>query len=126
MIQGIEHIAILAKNTAALKDWYVKMFDFRIISDNGKGIYFIAAPGGSMIEIVPTDVDGGVLGDKVSGFRHIAFTVDNFEETVENLTAANIEAVSGPTVTASGAKLFFFRDPEGNILQLINRPEPLL
>lgn len=124
-IKGIEHLGIFAKDTAALKDWYVKMFDFRVALDTGTGIYFIMAPDGFMFELIPTIEDGGVLGNKVSGIRHIALTVDDFEEAVEKVIAAKIEVVSGPTVLAAGGKVFFFRDPEGNVLHFINRPEPI-
>ena len=55
MITGIEHIAIFANDTKKLCDWYKEMFDFRIVYDNGKGTYFVAAEDGSMIEFCMTD-----------------------------------------------------------------------
>lgn len=123
MIKGIEHVAIFGKDTAALKDWYVETFNFRVVYDSGKGTYFLMAPDGAMIELVTATEDGGVLGEKVSGMRHIALAVDNFEEAVEQLKAKNVEVVSEPVVTSAGVKTFFFRDPEGNVLHLIYRPE---
>ncbi|MDK2809622.1 MAG: glyoxylase family protein [Petroclostridium sp.] len=125
MIKGIEHVAIFAKDTAALKDWYIKMFEFRVVYDNGKGTYFLMAPDGAMIEFVKTGENGGVVGDKVSGIRHLALSVDNFEEMVDKLLAEKVEVVSEPAVSAAGIKTFFFRDPEGNVLHLIYRPQPL-
>lgn len=125
MIKGIEHVAIFAKDTAALKDWYIKMFEFRVVYDNGKGTYFLMAPDGAMIEFVKTGENGGVVGDKVSGIRHLALSVDNFEEMVDKLLAEKVEVISEPAVSAAGIKTFFFRDPEGNVLHLIYRPQPL-
>lgn len=125
MIKGIEHVAIFAKDTAALKDWYIKMFEFRVVYDNGKGTYFLMAPDGAMIEFVKTGENGGVVGDKVSGIRHLALSVDNFEEMVDKLLAEKVKVVSEPAVSAAGIKTFFFRDPEGNVLHLIYRPQPL-
>jgi glyoxylase I family protein len=125
VIKGIEHVAIFAKDTAALKDWYIKMFEFRVVYDNGKGTYFLMAPDGAMIEFVKTGENGGVVGDKVSGIRHLALSVDNFEEMVDKLLAEKVEVVSEPAVSAAGIKTFFFRDPEGNVLHLIYRPQPL-
>ena len=52
MVQGIEHVAIVAKNTAVLKDWYMEMYGGRVVYDNGKGTYFLQFPDGSMIEFV--------------------------------------------------------------------------
>lgn len=125
MITGIEHIGVFAKDTEALKNWYIKLFDFKTVYDNGKGTFFLKAPDGSMIELVKTAEDGGVLGDKVSGIRHLAFSVDNFEEMVDKLKAENVEVVTDAVVSAKGIATFFFRDPEGNVIHLINRPEPL-
>jgi len=125
MITGIEHIGVFAKDTEALKDWYIKLFDFKTVYDNGKGTFFLKAPDGSMLEFVKTQEDGGIVGDKVSGIRHLAFSVDNFEEMVEKLSDANVQVVSEAVVSAKGIKTFFFRDPEGNVIHLINRPQPL-
>ncbi|MCD7836212.1 MAG: VOC family protein [Lachnospiraceae bacterium] len=57
MVNGIEHVAIVSKDTAALKDWYIKVFGGRIVYDNGKGTYFLAFPAGDMIEFVTATAD---------------------------------------------------------------------
>jgi glyoxylase I family protein len=125
MITGIEHVAICAKDTKALKDWYTRMFAFRTVYDNGKGTYFLMAPNGAMIEIIQAAEPGGILGEKVAGLRHLALSVDDFDEMVARLKGENVEVVAAPVVSPTGIKTFFFRDPEGNILHLIYRPEPL-
>lgn len=125
MIKGIEHVAIFAKDTDALKEWYIKMFEFKVVYDNGKGTYFLMAPDGAMIEFVKTTEIADPIGDKVSGVRHLALSVDDFENMVEKLMAEGVNVVSQPSVSATGIKTFFFRDPEGNVLHLIYRPEPL-
>ncbi len=127
MITGIEHIAVCAKDTAALKDWYVKMFDFKVVYDNGKGTYFVAAPDGSMIEIIAADKDMGKNEPNDSGVRHFALSVtdDGFEKMVEKLKAEGVEVVTD-VKEKNGIKTFFFRDIEGNIFHLIYRPNPLV
>ncbi len=40
MVNGIEHVAVVSKDTAALKDWYMEMYGGRVVYDNGKGTYF--------------------------------------------------------------------------------------
>ena len=44
MVNGIEHVAVVSKNTAALKDWYMEMYGGRVVYDNGKGTYFFSLP----------------------------------------------------------------------------------
>ena len=57
------------------------------------------------------------------GIRHIAFTVDNLDALIENLQKWNVEIVSEPVevpfaVGNLGRKrLFYFYDPEGNLLE---------
>ncbi|MBR6524236.1 MAG: VOC family protein [Clostridia bacterium] len=127
MITGIEHIAVCAKDTLALKDWYVKMFDFKVVYDNGKGTYFVAAPDGSMIEIIAADKDLGKNEPADSGVRHFALSVteDGFEKMVRKLKAEGVEIVTD-VKEKNGIKTFFFRDIEGNIFHLIYRPQPLV
>ena len=126
MVTGIEHLAIFSPNTAALKDWYVKMFDFTQVYDNGKGTYFLKAQDGAMIEFVTADAANQDKGARVAGIRHIAIAVtgDGFDGMVEKLRAEKVDVVTEP-VESNGIKTFFFRDIEGNVLHLIARPTPL-
>ena len=122
---GIEHIGIFSNNTDALKDWYIKMFDWKVVYDNGKGTYFLKADDGSMIEFVKTDIDGGKHDMKATGIRHIAISVDNFDELVKKLTDSGVKILTEAAVNAKGIGTMFFEDPDGNVLHLINRPMPL-
>lgn len=122
---GIEHIGIFSNNTDALKDWYIKMFDWKVVYDNGKGTYFLKADDGSMIEFVKTDIDGGKHDMKATGIRHIAISVDNFDELVKKLNDYGVTVLTEAAVNAKGIGTMFFEDPDGNVLHLINRPMPL-
>ena len=126
MVTGIEHLAIFSPDTAKLKDWYVKMFDFTQVYDNGKGTYFLKAQDGAMIEFVTSEATNQDTGARVAGIRHIAIAVtsDGFDSMVEKLRGENVEVVTEPA-ESKGIKTFFFRDIEGNVLHLIARPTPL-
>ena len=123
---GIEHIAIFAKDTKALSDWYVKTFDGKIAYDNGKGTYFVAFADKSMIEFRTASCENVPTELEIGGIRHIALSVDNFDEAVANVKAAGVEIIKDAAVSANGIGTMFFRDPEGNILHFISRPEPLV
>ena len=124
MVKGIEHLAIFSPDTARLKDWYIAMFDFTQVYDNGKGTYFLKAQDGAMIEFVLSESAGVDSGAKVSGIRHIAIGVSDFEGMLAKLQAENVEVVT-PPAESKGIKTFFFRDIDGNILHLIYRQNPL-
>ena len=125
MIIGVEHIAIFSSTPESLRDWYARVFGFRIVKENErKGTYWLQAPDGMLFELKRTSENLSLESDKGSGIRHIAIATDRFEEEVARLEAEGVDVVSGPTVSATGGKTFFFRDPEGNIFQLIYRDKP--
>lgn len=128
MINGIEHLAIISKDTAKLKDWYMSMFGGEVVYDNGKGTYFIAFSDKSMIEFIMSDLDNGTNELKTGGIRHIALSVGDseFDELVAKLKADGVEVLTDVSVNPKGLKTFFFRDIDGNILHLIYRPTPLV
>lgn len=127
MILGIEHVAVCARDTKALTDWYVKMFGMAIVYDNGKGTYFVKAPDGAMIEIIQADTDAVISSPKDWGIRHFALSVsdEGFDVMVKKLKEEAVEVVTDVSVSSKGIKTFFFKDIEGNIFHLIYRPEAL-
>ncbi len=123
---GIEHIAIYAKDTKKLSDWYKNVFDGEVVYDNGKGTYFIAFSDKSMIEFCSSESDNVPTALTVPGIRHIAISVDDFDALVEKVKGENVEILKDANVSDKGIGTMFFRDPEGNILHLISRKTPLI
>lgn len=129
MVTGIEHVAVVSKNTAALKNWYMQVFGGEVVYDNGKGTYFLAFSDGSMIEFVTASQDKPDDEEHSAGIRHIAFavTAEAFDEIVPVLKAdERVEEVHDVSENAKGLKTYWFRDIEGNFMHLIYRPEPLV
>lgn len=126
MVKGIEHVGVFGKDTKALAEWYCKTLGFKIVLDCGNGVYFIAAPDKSMLEICVADTEPKSTTSTEAGIRHIALATDNIEEMAEKMIAAGVEVVSPVNFMPNGAATFFFRDPEGNILHFIQRPSPLV
>ena len=89
----------------------------------------LSAPDGSMIELLKDDGHPSVPGRNNClcdhGVRHIAFTVPDAEECYRGLRSEGCETLSEPVVSPDGkAKLFFARDPEGNLLELVQMLDP--
>ena len=117
MVNGIEHVAVVSKNTAALKDWYMEMYGGRVVYDNGKGTYFLQFADGSMIEFVTATDDKTADVEKQAGIRHLAFSVTPaaFDEIVAKLKAdERVEEVHDVSENAKGLKTYWYRDIEGN------------
>ena len=123
MIQGIEHVAIASPNPEALANWYVDTLGF-VINYRGTAAFFVKAPDGSMIEIIPAEGDRGGNTLKTPGLRHLALTVTDFDAVYASLQAKSVNFIAEP-INAKGNKLVFFTDPEGNYLHLLQRETPL-
>jgi len=84
----------------------------------------LTAPDGSMIELLHDDAHptptaaSNELCDR--GIRHIAFSVADAENSWRTLRAEGCETLSEPITAPDGkARLFFARDPEGNLLEMV-------
>ncbi len=127
MVRGIEHVAIYAKDTKKLSQWYADLFNGRVVFDNGKGTVFVAFSDNSMIEFcLNSAYNNEITMLEKPGIRHIAFYTDTFEESVQKIKDANVKIIKDVPNIPSAVKIMFFRDPEGNILHLISREKPLV
>jgi len=128
MVKGIEHAAIFSADTESLRDWYVSMFDLKVVYDNGKGTYFLTFPNGDMIEMVKSDMTQAPQNDKQCGIRHLALAIDadKFNAMADKLKSSGAEVVTDVAEAPNGIKTFFFRDPDGNVSHLIYRPNSLV
>lgn len=127
MFTGIEHTAIAARDSQSLADWYQRLFGFRIVYSSGTEppVYMLKTPDGTMLEILPAQDEQLTeeYNAKQAGIRHIAFTVTDFAAAYHYLEKRGISFFE--IREAAQMKLAFFRDPEGNILHLMWRPEVL-
>jgi len=124
MFHGLEHTAIASPDPKRLAQWYVDHLGFHI-NFSYDGNYFVKAPNGSMLEIIPSI---GVMAEtppmKEPGIRHLAIALDDFDAGYVDLLAKGVEFLGDP-FTNQGNRLVFFKDGDGNILHLIHREKPL-
>lgn len=129
LLKGIEHIGIIARDPDSLRQWYVETLGFSlIVRDDGHGTAFVLTPDGrSVLEFTQAQRDRGVLPYNAPGLRHIAITVDpdNADRASRLLKADRVEVLEEYQKLPNGQHLFYFRDPEGNVLHLIARAKPL-
>jgi len=140
MILGTRHTGIVVKDMEKCLSFWRDTMGLKVVADfREEGEYIdtvqrlrgvklhmikLAAPDGTMIELLrdeahPTTASGcNELCDL--GIRHIAFTVEDAEITWRVLRERGHDVLSSPVVSPDGkAKLFFARDPEGNLLELV-------
>lgn len=123
LFTGLEHTAIASPNPKALADWYVANLGF-IINYEYDGNYFVKAPNGAMLEIIPSVGPAPETAMKTPGLRHLAVMVSDFDAAAQEIKKKGIQLL-GDELNIKGNRLLFFADLDGNILHLIARPQPL-
>lgn len=123
MFVGLEHTAIASPDPAALAQWYVEHLGFHI-NYRYDAFFFVKAPNGTMLEIVPSEGAAHAHGLKDPGIRHLAIAVQDFDAAYKQLREAGVQFLNEPYVN-QGNRLVFFTDRDGNFLHLIEREQPL-
>ena len=122
----MEHFAIFARDAKAIKDFYVEVLGLRVVLDNGAGTppgFFLADDAGMALEIIgrPADVTAG----ETRYLCHIAFAVADIDVERKRLESLGLVFEDTTVVDTPALKTCFFRDPDGNRLQIIWRAQPL-
>lgn len=123
LFHGLEHTAIASPNPKRLADWYVDHLNF-VINFQYDAFFFVKAPNGTMLEIIPSDGDRPENKMKTPGIRHLAIAVADFDQAHANLQSRGVKFLGEPYEN-QGNRLVFFEDADGNILHLIARQKPL-
>lgn len=122
---SVEHIGLPARNAAALRDWYVAKLDAECVAPTGaEPPFFIRPPGSTaMFEIYHATGANSVTEDNgLAGWRHMALRVDSIESARKELEARGVTFLDPIKPAAGGGRVLFFKDCEGNLLHLVDRP----
>ena len=93
----------------------------RKISPRGSHLAFLKVPNSEeLIELCSFPPSGPVRVQE--DLVHLAFQVENLDDTIEQLSAKQIRITDGPTKTSSGSRFIFIDAPDGYEVELIERP----
>lgn len=123
LFTGLEHTAIASPSPKDLAQWYVSFLGFRINFEYA-GNYFVKAPNGAMLEIIPSEGPAAENKMRTPGIRHLAVMASDFDEAHRDLKAKGVAFLAEP-YEVQGNRLVFFPDLDGNLLHLIQRSQPL-
>ena len=121
MFHGVEHVTIASKDPKKLAKWYCNTLGFKIVYESSKSLTTFVKLGESLIEMIEArKVDRVAQGDRDPGLRHVAISVSDIQRAYENLESKGVLLASEPT-EKGGVSTVFFRDPDDNLLHLIQR-----
>ncbi|TAJ09827.1 MAG: VOC family protein [Nitrospirae bacterium] len=93
----------------------------RHTSPRGSHLAFLAVPNSEeLIELCSFPPSGPVKVQE--DLVHLAFEVENLDDTVAQLTANGVKITDGPTRSSSGSRFLFIDAPDGYEIELIERP----
>ena len=93
----------------------------RKVSPRGSHLAFLKVPNSEeLIELCSFPSSGPVIVQE--DLVHMAFQVENLDDTIEQLGAKQIRITDGPTTTSSGSRFIFIDAPDGYEIELIERP----
>ena len=122
---SVEHLGLAARDTVALKDWYVRVLSATVFFDNGQTppAFQLALPGGLLVEIYPAaSALAETANNSLAGWRHVALQVASLESTRAVLAARGVNFTEPIKPAGGGGRVLFFPDAEGNLLHLVERP----
>jgi catechol 2,3-dioxygenase-like lactoylglutathione lyase family enzyme len=148
MIESIDHVNLVVRDLKRMTAFYRDVLNLRVTKEvsisgawidevvglNGVAadVVYLDLPTGPRIELIyyraPVGAEPGAENQpNVFGLRHMAFRVSSIDALIEKLQAAgvvfqsDVKSVPDSQVQYSGGvhkRLVYFRDPEGNLLEL--------
>lgn len=125
----VQHIALNCRDMRQQERFYSEHFGFRrarVFHPGSPAEFVMLRLGTVCLELfsacdAPCGCTGNTGGEQTVGFKHLAFQVDDLDGTVARLVAAGVS--SDPVINcqamAAGLRVCFLRDPDGNILELM-------
>ena len=93
----------------------------RKTSPRGSHLAFLRVPNSDeLIELCSFPPSGPVRVQE--DLVHLAFQVENLDDTIASLNKKGVTVTDGPTTTSSGSRFIFIDAPDGYEVELIERP----
>ena len=123
MLSRQHHIAVIASDWEQTREFYVNKLGFELIREAYRpaiGDYLrMLRLGETTIEIfIKPDYPERVNNPEAKGLRHLAFHVDNVEETAAWLNGRGVATEPIREDPYNGGRFTFFKDPDGLPLEI--------
>lgn len=121
-LKGVDHPAVASENVDQLAEWYCEVLGYEKYHRDDKPVWMLKAPDGSLIEIMPRDdTQRPERTTWTPGWSHLALRVSNIDDAVNQLDEKGVKWLGETVEAIGGGKVRSFADPEGNMLQVVER-----
>ena len=123
MLEGMHHVAVIASDEGKALDFYVNKLGFTVEKETWRpaqqDYLRMLRLGDTVIELfIHPNAPQRVTEPEALGLRHLAFRVTDIEAARDWLNQRGIETEPIHEDTANGGHYVFFRDPDGQPLEL--------
>ena len=121
---GIDHPAVAAEDVDSLSDWYIEMLGYEKVFRHDKPVWILRARDGSLLEVMPRD--GTPRPERTTwtpGWSHLAIRVRDFDSAQALLEDMGVQWTDLEAEAIGGGRVRNFTDPDGNMLQIVERPD---
>ncbi len=130
------HVGITVTDLERAVEFYTEVFDLSVVADfsvggeafeigvdvpDATGNFAHLDADGIRVELVEYDPQGDPAhADRVHqpGAKHLGLAVENLDDFYRALPE-QVETLSEPQTTESGTRICFVRDPEGNLIEVL-------
>ncbi len=119
---GVDHPAVAADNVETLADWYCEVIGYEKWFFHPKPVWMLKAPDGTLLEIMPKDHT--LRQERTTwtpGWSHVAFRVKDIDQAIAYLDSKGIRWAGEIIDAIGGGKVRNCFDPEGNMIQVLQR-----
>ena len=126
-IKKIHHIAIIASDYEKSKYFYTEILGFKILKETYRAKrdsykLDLMIDGEYQIELFSfVNPPKRLTNPEATGLRHLAFEVDNIEDSIKYLKEKNIEVEPVRVDEITNKKFTFFKDPDDLPLELYEK-----
>ncbi|MUW15674.1 VOC family protein [Halorubrum sp. CBA1125] len=131
------HVGVTVTDLDRAVDFYTETFGFDVVDeftvgdeafaeavavDGASASFAHLDAGGAIVELVAYDPTDDPISDpdlNRPGAAHVGHSVDDVEAFYADL-ADDVETLSPPRTTESGTTILFLRDPEGNLIEVLD------
>ena len=125
----LDHIAITVQDMDRAVGFYRDVLGFEVLgqlvlNEGAFKLVYLQA-GAGRIELFAFTEEGRGLDpsprNEDLGFKHVAFQVDDVDAVARRLQQHGVAFTVAPTDAPGGVRLAFFHDPDGNLLEIVDR-----
>lgn len=119
------HTRMRVSNLDETIQFYTSVLGLEVLerktSPRGSQLAFLKVPNSDeLIELTSFPPSGPVKVQE--DLIHLAFQIEDLDDTIATLNAKGLPITDGPTQTSSGSRFIFIDAPDGYEIELIERP----